>query len=149
MRRVDPANIGDVGFGICLFLSIGHLSVARIAGFIVVTVLGSVVLAAFLVVAGSLTFFARGSNAGDLGFNAILMLAAYPVDVFAGASKAIVYTAVPAAFVATVPARVVVHGGLVDLALLAGVAAVLVVAAFTSFTLGLRRYTGTSLWTRA
>ena len=35
----------------------------------------------------------------DLGLNAVLLLASYPADVFAGATKVLLYTAIPAAFV--------------------------------------------------
>ena len=79
----------------------------------------------------------------------MLMLAAYPIDVFAGAPKLLVYTVVPAAFVATVPARVVTQADLRDVLLLAVAAVVFVIGAWAVFTVGLRRYTGTSGWTRA
>jgi ABC-2 type transport system permease protein len=149
VRRVDPVNLGDVVFGIVLFVVSGDLSLERVVLFVGVSVLGATVLAAFLVLTGSLGFFARGSEAGDLGFNAMLMLAAYPVDVFAGVAKTLVFTVVPAAFVATVPARIVVDFDVRDLALLAFAAFAFALAAWTTFTIGLRRYTGTALWTWA
>jgi len=148
VRRVDPTNIGDVAFGLALFAVAGRPSPARFATFAVVCALGAVVLVAFLVFTGSLAFFA-GSEVGDFGFNAMLMLAAYPVDVFAGTAKALVYVVVPAAFVAAVPARLVLHPAVGELLVLIGAAAVFALVACATFTVGLRRYTGSSLWTRA
>lgn len=149
VRKVDPVNFGDVVFGLCLFAATGPDSLGDVGLFVVVTALGALVFTSFLVLAGSLAFFARSDDPGEFGFNAILMLAAYPVDIFAGAAKVAVFTIVPAIFVATIPARVVTDTDLGDLVLLAGAAGVFAVAAWSTFTLGLRRYTGTSVWTRA
>ena len=55
----------------------------------------------------------------------------------------------PAAFVAAVPARLINHFDAGDAVLLAVAAAVLATCAWATFTLGLRRYTSSSIWTRA
>ena len=149
VRRVDPIAFGDVLFGLVLFAATGPDSVGDVAVFFAVTSLGAAVFASFLVIAGCSAFWLKGTDAGDFGFNAMLMLAAYPIDVFAGAPKLLVYTVVPAAFVATVPARVVTQADLRDVLLLAVAAVVFVIGAWAVFTVGLRRYTGTSGWTRA
>jgi ABC-2 type transport system permease protein len=149
VRQVDATNVGDVMFGICLFVAAGHPTPARLATFVLATGLGAVVLASFLVAAGSLSFFMRGNDVGDFAFNAMLMLAAYPTNVFGGLAKVLVFTAVPAVFVATVPARLVLDPNPGDLALLLAAAIVFAGVAWTTFTLGLRRYAGSSLWTRA
>ena len=62
-------------------------------------------LVGFLVSVGSLTLFVGGrGEQADLGFHAILILASYPLDMFGGATKVVLFTAVPAAFVTGLPA---------------------------------------------
>ncbi len=80
--------------------------------------------------------------------HALLLLASYPAEVFTGATKALLYTAVPAAFVAAVPSRLVDDFGLAQAASLAGAAAFFSFAGWTMFHLGLRRYTSGSAWAR-
>ena len=72
--------------------------------FVAVTLSSATLLTGFLVLTGSLAFFAGRSESGELGFHAMLLLGAYPVDIFAGTAKLVMYTVVPAAFVSTIPA---------------------------------------------
>lgn len=149
VRRVDPVNLGDFVFGVALFLASGVPTPTRIAVYVAGSLAAAVTLGSFLIVAGSLTFFAGRSETGDLGFHAIILLSSYPVDIFGGPTKLLLYTVVPAAFVAAVPARLLQHLD-AGLALgLVGAAAAFATAAWGVFTLGLRRYTSSALWTRA
>ena len=100
-------------------------------------------------ITGSLAFFVGRSEGGELGFHAIILLGSYPVDIFAGAAKVVLYTAVPAAFVSSVPAGLVEDFELGEAAFLATIAVTFATAAWTTFTLGLRRYTSGSVWTRS
>jgi len=148
-RRVHPSNVGDAVFGISLFAVAGDPTPGRALRFAVVVVLASVVLASFLVLAGSLALFVGRDDAGELGFHSIVMFASYPVDIFTGAAKVLLYTAVPAGFVSAVPARIVESPSAGLLAALVAVALGMAVAAWATFTAGLRRYTSGSVWTRA
>jgi len=149
VRRVDAVNLGDVAFGIGLFLVACHPTPERAALYVLGATAGALVLVGFLVLVGSLAFFTGRSEAGDLGFQAVILLASYPVDIFSGATKALLYTAIPAAFVSAVPARLVDHVTVGDLVALIGAAAVFVALAVGTFSIGIRRYTSNSLWTRA
>jgi ABC-2 type transport system permease protein len=149
VRRFDAVNMGDFFFGIGLFLVSGAPNPERLAIYVFGSIAGAVVLASFLVIVGSLVFFAGRGEAGELGFQAMIMLASYPVDIFAGAAKALLYTAIPAAFVATAPARLIDHFDLASAAVMVAVAAGFAFMARTIFTLGLRRYTSSAFWTRA
>jgi ABC-2 type transport system permease protein len=149
VRRIDATNLGDLAFGLVLFALGGEPSPGRVAVYVAGVVAGAVLLTGFLVAAGSVAFFAGRGEAGDLGLHAILLLAGYPADIFTGAPKALLYTAVPAAFVAAVPATLVDEFDAATAAVLAAVAALFAVAGWAAFTLGLRRYTSGSLWTRA
>jgi ABC-2 type transport system permease protein len=148
VRRVDAVNLGDVVFGLGLFLVACHPTPERAALYLLGTAAGATVLLGFLVLVGSLAFFTGRSDAGDLGFQAVILLASYPVDIFSGMTKVLLYTAIPAAFVSAVPARLVDHLDVSDLAELLGAAALFLALAISVFRLGLRRYTSTALWTR-
>jgi len=149
VRRVDPVNFGDTFFGIGLFFLACHPTPERTFVWLVGSALGALVLLGFVILVGSLAFFTGRSEAGDLGFQAILLLASYPVDIFSGATKVLLYTALPAAFVSVVPARLVEHLTLISALELLVAAGAFSLGAVGVFTLGLRRYTSHALWTRA
>jgi ABC-2 type transport system permease protein len=149
VRRVEPTNFGDTLFGIGLFAVAGHPTPARVCTFVLCVIGSSVLLASFLVVTGSLSFYAGQTAGGELGFHSILLLAAYPIDVFGGSAKFVLYTVVPAAFVASVPAGLIQQLNLrMSLAFVA-VALIFSIVAAAVFRAALRRYTSGSSWTRA
>jgi ABC-2 type transport system permease protein len=146
VRRVDVVNLGDVAFGIVLFLVAGHPSPQRTLVFVAGVLASAVLLTGFLVLVGCLTFVGTHGRVTDLGLEAVLLLSSYPADVFTGATKALLYSAIPAAFVSAVPARLVDDFDLGDAALLLLVAAVFAVLGSVAFSLGLRRYSSGSAW---
>jgi ABC-2 type transport system permease protein len=148
-KRIDPANLGDLAFGPALFAIAGNPTPERTALFVYGSLAGAAVLLGFLVACGSLTFFVGGrGEQADLGFNAILILASYPIDFFGGITKALLYTAVPAAFVSGLPANLVRNFDAQTAALLGVVAAGFLALGSVLFGLGLRRYSSGSLWVR-
>ena len=149
LRRVEPTNLGDVAFGLALFAVAGSPTVQRTSVFVAVVLAAAAVITGFLVLTGSLAFFFGRSEGGELGFHAIVLLGSYPVDVFAGVAKVVVYTVVPAAFVSTVPARLIESFDVERAAFLGLMAVLFVVAGWSAFTVGLRRYTSGAVWTRA
>jgi ABC-2 type transport system permease protein len=147
--RVDAANSGDLLFGPVLFLVAGQPTLERTAVFVLGSIAGTVVLIGFLVAIGALTLFVGGrGEQADLGFNAILIFASYPLDLFGGATKVLLFTAVPAAFVTGVPARLVRSFDPATALLLVAVAALFALIGWIVFQLGLRRYSSGSIWAR-
>ena len=149
LRRVEPMNCGDLLFGVVLFVVAGDPTPERALVFLAVVVLASILMSGFLVLTGSLAFFAGRNEGGDLGFHAILLLGSYPVDVFAGMAKVVLYSVLPAAFVSSVPAHLIDSFDVPRFATLAAVAGTFAIVAWVTFTIGLRRYTSGSVWTRA
>lgn len=149
VRKFEPIAMGDVLFGIGLFVVAGHPSLERTALFVFAVVASTVLLTSFLVLVGSLTFFTGKGDSAEIGFNSILVLGAYPVDLFAGSSKLFLYTVVPAAFIATVPAKLIEHFDVGSAVALVGSASSFAIAGAVTFRLGLRRYASGSVWTRA
>jgi ABC-2 type transport system permease protein len=148
LRRVDTVNLGDVLFGAVLFSVAARPTPLRIAIYLGGSLAGAVLLTGFLVTVGSLAFFTGRGEPGGLGLQAMLTLASYPVDIFTGTLKALLYTAVPAAFVAAVPARLIDHPTWGNAAFLLGVSGAFAVLGWLTFGLGLRRYTSGSTWSR-
>jgi ABC-2 type transport system permease protein len=149
VRRVNGINMGDVGFGIVLFVVAGNPTPTRTLIFVLGVVVAAIVLAGFLVAAGSLAFFAGRDDAGELGFHTMLLFGAYPVDIFGSSARLVLHTVVPAAFVAAVPARLVDHFDLTVALGFVAAAVIFGVLAVALFQAGLRRYTSGAVWTRA
>ncbi|MGH9213509.1 MAG: ABC-2 family transporter protein [Acidimicrobiales bacterium] len=149
IRRIEPVNLGDIAFGLVLFAVVGEPTFQRTAVFLGVVAVAVTLLTGFLVLTGSLAFFAGRSETGEMGFHAMLLLGSYPVDMFAGTAKLVLYSVIPAAFVAAVPARLVESFDTGQALAMAGAAAAFALAGWLAFTLGLRRYTSGSVWTRA
>jgi len=150
VRRVDPALLGDLAFGPLLFLFAGEPTPERTMIYVFGSVAGCVVFVSFLVLLGSMTFFigGRGEQA-DLGFQALILVAQYPVDLFAGFVKVLLFVAIPSAFVSGLPARLVGSFEWRTAAVMVGVAVALAALARGTFALGLRRYRSGSTWIRA
>jgi len=149
LRRVEPVNLGDLAFGTALFLIACDPTPTRALTFVLVVLASATLLTAFLVLTGALAFFIGRSESGELGFHSMLLLGAYPVDLFAGAIRVMLFTVVPAAMVATVPASLIDDFDAGRALALLVTAALFATAAAVTFTLGLRRYTSGSVWTRA
>jgi len=149
LRRIEPVNLGDLAFGVTLFLVACHPTPVGTVTFVLVSLASTTLLTAFLVLTGALAFFIGRSESGELGFHSMLLLGAYPVDLFAGAIRVMLFTVIPAAMIAAVPAGLVGEFDAGRALALAIAAAVFTVAATVTFTLGLRRYTSGSVWTRA
>ena len=140
----------DLAMGPALFLVACNPTPGRAALFVVGSLAATAVLVGFLVIAGSLTFFfgGRGEQA-DLAFQAVLILSSYPLDIFGGATRVVLFTAIPAAFITGLPARLVRSFDPTLLAVVTGAGVLFLAAAVAVFELGLRRYRSGALWTRA
>lgn len=149
LRRIEPVNLGDLAFGLGLFFIACNPTPGRTLVFVLVVLASATLLTGFLVLTGALAFFLGRSEPGELGFHGMLLLGAYPVDLFAGAIRVLLFTVVPAAFVSAVPARLVDDFEASRALALGSAAAIFAVAAAAVFSLGLRRYTSGSIWTRA
>jgi len=148
-RQVDSLFVGDMFFGVALFLLFGHPTPQRLAVFAFGVFSAVLIFTGFLVLVGSLSFFVGRNEAGDLGFQALLLFSSYPVDIFSGATKIFLYAVVPAGFVTSVPAKLVTEFDLGWAAATLAVGLGLAGAGALTFNRGLRRYTSGAVWTRA
>jgi ABC-2 type transport system permease protein len=148
-RRVNATHVGDLLFGPVLFVLAGNPTPARTAVFAFGVVCAVLILTGFLVLVGSLAFLSGRGEAGDLGFNAVILFAMYPIDVFPGFARLFMYIVIPSGFLGAVPARLVDRPDpvWVSASLAAGIG--FAAAGWISFAAGLRRYTSGALWTDA
>ncbi len=145
-RSVAPVNLGDLAFGVGLFVYTTRGDPQQTVVFVFCVACSSVLILSFLLLMGSLTFFVGRNEAGELGFHAILVFSSYPVDIFSGVFRVLLYTAVPAGFVTAVPAALIDEFAIVPAVSLVGVAVIFAASAITVFDLGLRRYTSGATW---
>lgn len=150
VRQVDTALLGDLAFGPAMFALSGRVTPATVLIYLIACICGTAVFVSFLIVLGSATLYFGGrGEQGDVGFHAVLMLASYPLDVFGGAVKLLLFTAMPAAFITGVPTELVTAFDWGRAGLMVAAASLAVVLARAVFNGGLARYRSGALWTRA
>jgi ABC-2 type transport system permease protein len=132
---------GDIVTGVTLLATLAGLDAARVPVAILGVVFGLAVYVSASVTFASLAFWISGARtfARDLT-DFMLLFASYPGSVYAGATKLIAYTVLPAGFVVLAPVEMIreptpVHLGIAVAAPI-GYAAV----AICVFQLGLRQY---------
>lgn len=140
--RSTASGIGDLLYGVLSFLVFSRpLTWASVLRFALGVLLAAVVFIAFLVLVHSLTFWVgNASYLGGLALNAIITFAIYPISLFDGGAKFILFTLIPAALMGAVPAAFAAQFTWLTLLQLAGGALLFVLLAVSSFQLGLRRY---------
>jgi ABC-2 type transport system permease protein len=139
--RMEPTTVGDLTFGLTAYLFTGRFDGVSAALFLVCAALAGVIFINFFTISGSLAFFF--GNATEWSFhvsNALLTFSLYPLGLFQGLIRAILFTLIPAAFVGAVPVEVVEtrNGWLLGGLAIAASVSVFVMVAF--FQWGLRRY---------
>lgn len=139
--QIRPANLGDFFFGPILIALFVPMTAEKWLWYIVGSTLSSVIVLSFFTVVGSFAFFVGSSEgiASGVG-NAMLHFSTYPTRIFSGWTRTILFTIIPAGFIAEVPVDLVRRFAAGDLALLFGVAAASLLTAWTVFHQGLKRY---------
>lgn len=147
VRRVYPINVGDIVFGVGVFVFFGNPTLSRTIIYLAGVVTATVLFTSLLVLVGSSAFWLGRNDVGDLGFHAILLFPSYPVDVFSGVTKVLMFTVIPAGFITGIPSRLVDDFDLGLFAATLTVAVGFAIAAVVVFDRGLRRYTSGAIWT--
>ncbi|HML24864.1 MAG TPA: ABC-2 family transporter protein [Aggregatilinea sp.] len=139
--RMDAFSMGDLTFGLVAFLLAGHYDPVSIGLFLLCSALAAVIFACFLATAGCLSFFVGNATQwASYMANAMVTFALYPMGLFQGAMRLILYTLIPAGFVGAVPVKVVETHSITLVMGLAGAALASALVLVLVFRLGLRRY---------
>ncbi len=139
--RADSFSMGDLSFSIIAFLFTGQFDVLSILLWIACTICAAIICITFMTVVGCLAFFM--GNASQWTFylsNALITFSIYPMGLFQGAIRLVLFTLIPSAFVGAVPVKIVESHSLTLLGGLAGAALVGIAIMNGIFRLGLRRY---------
>ncbi len=141
IAATDPTAWGDVLFAIGSFVLFLHPDLLHIILFIILVLLAALIFTGFLVILGSLAFF-LGNTEGlaQQMLAALVTFSTYPMNVFNGAIRLLLFTLIPAGFISFVPMQLLHHFTWPLLLALVGFVALLMTGAIILFQLGLRRY---------
>ena len=141
VSRTNASAWGDVLFGLAVYASFVHPNLPHFALFLVLSVMVGVVIVSFDVLTESLAFFIGGAEglAGQLRIG-LISFATYPITLFDGFVKVLLYTVIPAAFVSYIPVLLLRHLEVHNVLLMAGYTVGIAVVSSVVFFAGLRRY---------
>ncbi len=137
----DPTAGGDVLFAVGAFLLLLHPGVLQFGLFILLACMVALIFAAFVVILGSLAFF-MGNTDGLTNqlLGSLITFSTYPMPIFTGVVRLLLFTIIPAGFVSFVPLQLLKQFSWPLLGGMVGFTALIVALATGIFTLGLRRY---------
>lgn len=139
--RSVPSGVGDATYGFLTFFLAGIFTFDAIARFLLGTLLAMVVFLSFMILVQSLAFWmGNASMLGQQALNAMLTFSLYPITVFDGTAKFLLFTVLPAAMMGAIPAEFVRAFSWANLAQLLGASVLLLGLAVLVFQRGLRRY---------
>jgi ABC-2 type transport system permease protein len=141
VSKMDMPALGDILFGFGIFAVFLHPSPERIVLFFALAVCGAAVFLGFLIIVGSLAFWIGNSDGlTQQLFGGLVTLSTYPSPVFHGAVKLVMFTVLPAWFIAHLPTALLQQFDLGAFATEVGVAAGILALGIAVFYRGLRRY---------
>jgi ABC-2 type transport system permease protein len=148
VSRMSISGWGDLLFGLALYLIAVPDAWRTLPLFLLLSVLVGLIYVTFNVIAGSLAFWlGQAENLASQLRMALLNFSLYPVDIFPGGVRLLLYTLIPSAFVGSVPAKLVAQFDVIWLLRLVGMTVALAILARVIFELGLRRYESGNLVT--
>lgn len=141
----NPSAVGDFLYGL-LVLGIFCFRIDRLFLFLFFTVTGTVILTAFALLMGSLTFwFVRADAFGIHMINSMISFATYPDGIFKGTARLLLYSILPVGMAVYQPVHIMMRFDLGGLLMVSGFALVIAAAAAFVFYRGLRRYSSGNL----
>ncbi len=141
ISRMSMAGWGDLLFGLALFVIVTPGAGFRLPLFLLLGTSAGLLFTAFRVIVGSFAFWiGQAQNLALQLSTAIITFSIYPIDIFPGIVRVLLYTLIPAAFVGSVPTRLLIAFGWPDLLQLLAITAGFCLLARAIFALGLRRY---------
>jgi ABC-2 type transport system permease protein len=139
--RSVASGLGDAAYGLCSFLLVGPHTLDGLARFVVGVSCGMAVFVGFMVLVNSLAFWMGGAaQISNQTLMALITFATYPVTLFDGTARLLLFTLLPAALIGAVPANFVRGFGWAELGLMAAASATFLALASLVFQRGLRRY---------
>ena len=148
VSRMSLPSWGDFVFGLIVFLLAAPGRWMNLPLFLILGALVALILIAFGVLVGSVAFWVGNAEALTAqAINAIITFGLYPVEIFPGPVRVLLYTLIPGALIGSFPAALLTEFSWEKLATLAAVTAAFTFAAWVVFRRGLRRYESGNLVT--
>ncbi len=141
VAATDPTAFGDILFAVGAFLLLVHPNIMQIGLFVLLVILVAFIFTAFTVVLCSLSFF-LGNTEGlaQQMLGALISFSTYPMDIFHGAVRLLLFTIVPAGFISFIPLQLLRGFTWPLLGIMVGATLLIVASAVGVFELGLRKY---------
>lgn len=141
VSRTNTTAVGDVLFGISVFFIGVRPTLVQACLFLAGGVLVATLFFGFTVISHSLSFYIGNSERlSEQAASTLIHFATYPMDIFGGATKVVLFTLIPAGFINSIPVRVVREFDPLFFGCLILVAILFAAAADRIFKAGLRRY---------
>lgn len=135
------SGMGDLTYGLFSFALAGHYSADAIGRFLLSALLSMVIFLAILTIAHSTAFWlGHADMLASQALMAMVTFALYPITLFDGAARFLLFTILPAAFVGAVPVEFVRAFSWSRLGQMLFVATLFLTLAIFLFQRGLQRY---------
>lgn len=139
--RSVSSGLGDFLYGILSFLIAGQFGADTILRYIVGVIFATAIFVSYFVLVQSLAFWmGNASMLASQAQNAIITFAIYPITLFDGTAKFLLFTIIPAAFIGALPVEFIRTFSWGNLVGLLGAAVGFLALSTFIFYRGLRRY---------
>lgn len=141
VSATEPTAWGDFLFGLGAYVLFLHPGLGQVALFLLLCLMVALIFASFVVILGSLAFF-LGNTEGLTNqlLGALITFSTYPMNIFTGVVRLLLFTVVPAGFISFIPLQLLKHFALPLLAAMIGFTLLFALLAAGLFQLGLRYY---------
>lgn len=141
----SSSAVGDFIYGYIMML-IFNFRITSLLLFTYFCIMGALILTAFAVITGSLSFWlVRGDMVAENLNNIMVNFSSYPDGIFKGVVRLLLYTLVPVGLYVYLPLKIILKFDLVGLLVVTGFTIAITLTAFLIFYRGLRRYSSSNL----
>jgi ABC-2 type transport system permease protein len=139
--RTSISAIGDIAFGVSMFIVAGNYSFYSITLWLICAILVASIAVAYMAIVGSMAFWlGRASILSEQAINALLTFSMYPSKIFEGVVRIILLTIIPAGFISAIPVRIITELDNTLLIYLVAFSFIIITASIFMFLRGLKRY---------
>lgn len=141
VSRMSVSAWGDVLFGLVAYLLLARPAPATFGLFLLLTLFATAIFVAFAILTNALAFWLGNAEGfAQQMMNALVTFSVYPSTLFSGVVKVLLFTVIPAGFIAYVPVELLRAWDWWLASALVGAAAGGLALATAVFYAGLRRY---------
>lgn len=142
----DTTSWGDVLFGLGVYIVFMHPGPVQMVQFLLFVICGGLIITAFLVLIGSMSFFLGNlEGLAQQLLGALVSFSTYPQGVFRGAVQIILFTVMPAGFITFMPVQALQQGSWLLTGEVVSFCLFFGAVAYLLFQFGLKRYESGSL----